>query len=71
MAPAQIVSLNWSATGFQFSFDVPAGVNYTIEAADPLNTWTNLLNGVGQAGLETFTDTNTSSHAQRSYRLRF
>ena len=70
--PVQIYSLNWSATtGFQFSFDVPAGVNYTIEAADPLGTWTNLFIGVGQAGLETFMDTNAIGHGQRFYRIRF
>ena len=72
MAPVQIVSLNWSATtGFQFSFDVPTGVPYAVEAADSLDAWTNLFSGIGQAGLETFTDTNTSSHTQRFYRLRF
>ena len=72
LAPVQIVGLNWSATtGFQFSFEVPAGVSYAIEVADSLGTWTTLSSGVGQAGFETYTDTNSSSHVMRFYRLRF
>ena len=72
IGPVQIVSPNWSATsGFQFSFDVPEGVDYTIQTADSLNNWTNLSSGVGQAGSQSFLDTNAFGHVQRFYRLRF
>ncbi len=72
LGPVQLSSPNWSATaGFQFSFDVPEGVDYTIQTADSLNNWTNLSSGVGQAGSQSFLDTNAFGHVQRFYRLRF
>jgi lysophospholipase L1-like esterase len=56
--------------GFTFTFDVPAGQNYSVEASEDLGHWQPLYSGAGTAGIESYTDSQSTPSGRRFYRLR-
>ena len=55
--------------GFAFSFDVPAGQSYSVEASEDLVHWQSIYSGTGTAGAESYTDSPGSAPGYRFYRL--
>jgi hypothetical protein len=58
------------AGGVQFTFDVPAGTPYTIQASEDLVAWQTLSSGTGHAGAESYSDPGTASGGMRFYRIK-
>ncbi|HXI72411.1 MAG TPA: multicopper oxidase family protein [Verrucomicrobiae bacterium] len=58
-----------SGGGIQFTFDVPAGTNYSIEASANLTSWQTNATGVGQVGGESYTNAAGSNTVQ-FYRIK-
>jgi hypothetical protein len=56
--------------GTRFSFNVPFGIPYSIEASPDLNSWQTIATGVGQVGSQTYLDTGMPADKARFYRLR-
>jgi hypothetical protein len=56
--------------GVQFTFDVSAGMPYTVEVSENLVTWQTRSSGTGQAGGETCSDPGTTSSGTRFYRIK-
>ena len=55
--------------GIQFSFNVPAGTNYAVEASGNLINWQTNFSGTGQSGGESYTNTAGTSTVQ-FYRIK-
>jgi hypothetical protein len=55
--------------GIQFSFNVPAGTNYDVEASGDLFNWQTNFTGTGQPGGESYTN-NAGSSAVQFYRIK-
>jgi hypothetical protein len=55
--------------GIQFTFDVPAGTNYVIEASSDLKSWQTNSTGIGQAGGESYTNV-AGANAMQFYRIK-
>ena len=55
--------------GIHFTFDVPAGTNYTVEASSNLNSWKTNFTGIGQIGVESYTNA-AGANALQLYRIK-
>ena len=70
----QIGGVAWlPGIGFRFSFDVPEGMAYSIEATEHLESpgsWIPVFSGVGQSGMESHTNTVSAGMDLRCYRIR-
>jgi hypothetical protein len=71
--PAGVKILSWkllAGGGIQFTFNVPAGTAYSIEASENLRSWQPIYNGTGESGgVETYSDTTTTASGSRYYRI--
>ena len=55
--------------GIQFTFDVPAGTPYLIEASQNLTSWRTNYSGTGQAGSESYTNA-AGTNVMQFYRIK-
>ncbi len=55
--------------GIQFTFDIPTGTSYTIEASGNLTSWQTVSTGTGQAGGESY-NAPAGTNAVQFYRIR-
>lgn len=62
-----VVSL--AGGGVQFTFDVPVGTNYNVEASANLISWQTNYSGLGQAGFESYTNA-AGGNAAQFYRIK-
>lgn len=72
VAKVSVPILNSTLTplgGIQFQLDVPASLDYSVESSTNLTSWQTIFNGVGQAGIESYS--GNLSAGQRYYRIRF
>ncbi len=71
--PTGVQFLSWSPLvggGLHFTFNVPQGIPYNIQASENLTTWTNIANGVGQVGgIESYSDNTVTASHSRYYRI--
>jgi hypothetical protein len=71
--PTGVRFLNWaplSGGGIQFTFNVPAGTNYSIEACEDLSSWQPIHTAIGQpGGIESYSDSTATPTKSRYYRI--
>jgi hypothetical protein len=71
--PTGVRFLNWlplAGGGLQFTFNVPAGTNYSIEAGEDLNSWHSIHTDIGQpGGVESYSDSTVTPTKSRYYRI--
>ena len=65
--------LSWATLpggGIQFTFNVPEGAAYSIEASENLTSWLSIHTGIGQpGGIEFYSDTTVTASRSRYYRI--
>jgi hypothetical protein len=70
--PIVLLSPQYGGTGFSFSFETLAGLNYFVEYSDSLanNAWQPLRTVLGNGQVQAVTDADGANHGRRFYRVR-